>query len=307
MAKKRKSKPATPPDDTPPRRYARTPENILVALGFPTKRENFANLKYWRTFKDFPKRERNGFDVEKLVEFLEAHKEEFAQRAARAKFIMAQAVPKTNSAGLQSGDHGGQAGADDDDEPLAKNQTAIANWLAHHFQSPVSKMDVSDWLRGERLDQGVPNFPVPDAAGRFNKLKCSDWFKKYKYREPSSTLTPDLFRQVEIESKKSELERLDHERYLRGVERGQYIEKAEHNRILSALGRIGRDNLWELFDQVAPGRLCEELKAAGMPEEWIQTTGDIARKLMPELLLKHHAHLEAVIQENEQELPPPKA
>ena len=304
MAKKRKSKPAPPPDDNPPRRYARTPENILVALGFPTKRENFANLKYWRTFKDFPKRERNGFDVEKLVEFLEAHKEEFAQRAARAKFIMAQAVPKTNSAGLQgAASHDGEMA--EDDEPLAKNQTAIANWLAHHFQSPVSKMDVSDWLRGERLDQGVPNFPVPDAAGRFNKLKCSDWFKKYKYREPSSTLTPDLFRQVEIESKKSELERLDHERYLRGVERGQYIEKAEHNRILSALGRIGRDNLWELFDRTAYDEFSKRI--ADLPEEWRNVAMDALRKLNPELLLKHHAHLEAVIQENEAEVPPAKS
>lgn len=291
-------------DDSPPRRYARTPENILVALGFPTKRENFANLKYWRTFKDFPKRERNGFDVEKLVEFLEAHKEEFAQRAARAKFIMAQAVPKTNSAGLQSG--GADHSEMDDDEPLAKNQTAIANWLAHHFQMPVSKMDVSDWLRGERLDQGVPNFPVPDAAGRFNKLKCSDWFKKYKYREPSSTLTPDLFRQVEIESKKSELERLEHERYLRGVERGQYIEKAEHNRVLAALGRIGRDNLWELFDRYAPEEFKARMIAAGLPEEWLSVAVTALRKLNPELLLKHHAHLEAMIQENEAEVPPAK-
>lgn len=303
MAKKRKSKPAARQQDAgPPRRFARTPESILVALGFPTKRENFANLKYWRTFEDFPKRQRNGFDVEKLVEFLEAHKEEFAQRAARAKFIMAQAVPKTNSAGLQGADHGGQSG-DDDDEPLAKNQTAIANWLAHHFQSPVSKMDVSDWLRGERLDSGAPNFPVPDAAGRFNKLKCSEWFKKYKYREPSSTLTPDLFRQVEIESKKSELERLDHERYLRGVERGQWIEKAEHNRILSALGRIGRDNLWMLFDSRAYDEFSNVLRAANMPEEWRQLATDALRKLNPDLLLKHHTHLEAVIQENEAPLP----
>lgn len=295
------------PDKPNIKRYARTPENILVALGCEPTRLMKSKLKLWMSWPDFPKAGKNGRDIEALKKWVDDNQDVFLADGKRAKLL--QEGDKFSGGDLKllrgaGGAGGGPAGKEDDDEPLAKNQTAIANWLAHHFQMPVSKMDVSDWLRGERLDQGVPNFPVPDAAGRFNKLKCSEWFKKFKYREPSSTLTPDLFRQVEIESKKSELERLEHERYLRGVERGQYLEKAEHNRVLSALGRIGRDNLWELFDQQAPSRIQQELKAAAMPEEWIQTTGDIVRKMMPELLLKHHAHLEAVIQENEQEVPP---
>jgi hypothetical protein len=292
------------PDAAPARRFARTPENILVALGFPTKRENKANLKYWRTFRDFPKRERNGFDVQKLVEFLERHKDEFADLAARAKFIMAQPVPKNNAGALTAG--GGQSAEGlENDEPLAPNQTALAEWLSRHFQVNISKQDISDWSKGKRLD-GAPAPPIPDAAQRWPKLAWADWYRKCKFHDPAKLAgTPDLFKLVEIEGKKSELERFEHERFLRNKERGQYLEKAEHNRVLSALGNLGRNTLWDLFDKSAYEEFAVRLSGIGLPEEWAQMVMAELRRLNPELLRKYMATMAAEIQANEQAVPVP--
>jgi len=283
----------------------------LVALAFTPNRENKAKLKYWQTFDDWPKKGRNGFDIAELKAFLDRHFDEFLADSKRAKGI--EQGDKFSGGDMKllrishqgASGYGGLSGTDDA-EPLAKNQAAIANFLARHFQVPVSKMDVSDWLHGRRLDNNVPNFPVPDEAGRFNKLKCADWFRAYKFHDPRDTTTPDLFKKLENQRAKSELERLEHEGIMRRVERGYYIEKAEHNRILSGLGQLGRNNLWELFDRVAYDKLTETLRAANVPEEIAVVCVNVTRKLNPELLLKHHAHLEAVIQEEEKAVPEDK-
>jgi len=288
----------------PTKRFARTPDNILVALGFTLNRENKAKLKYWQSFADWPKKQRNGFDIAELKAFLDRHFDEFLADSKRAK-------------GIEQGDKfsGGdlkllRAGQRDagpnsetlDGEPEVMGYAGIAEVLSRHYQTPVSKMDISDWCHGKRLDQGVPNFPPPKASGRFNKLECVNWFKAHKFHDPRDSSTPDLFKKLETQRASGELERLEHEQFMRGVERSQYIGKAEHNRVLSALGRIGRDNLWELFDRTAYEQLNATLTTAQMPEEWRIVVMDAVRKLNPELLLKHHAHLEAVIQENEQEV-----
>ena len=287
----------------PVKRYARTPENILVALGCEPTRLMKSKLKLWMSWPDFPKAGKNGRDIEDLKKWVDDNQDVFLADGKRAKLL--QEGDKFSGGDLKllrgaGAMNGGPSGADDDDEPLAKNQTAIANWLAHHFQMPVSKMDVSDWLRGERLDSGAVNFPVPDAAGRFNKLKCSEWFKRYKYREPSNQASPDLFRQVELESKKSELERLEHERFLRGVERSKFLEKTEHNRTLAALGTLFRNELWELFDRTAYDQISNRLTALNVPEEYRQMMMDELRRLNPELLQKYMARIAAEIQELEQ-------
>ena len=291
----------------PTKRFARSPENILVALGFGLNRENKAKLKYWQTFTDWPKKQRNGFDIAELKAFLDRHIDEFLADSKRAKAVeqgdkfSGGDLKILRSSGAASGTGGAANGLDG--EPEVMGYAGIAEVLSRHFQVPVSKMDISDWCHGKRLDHGTPNFPPPKASGRFNKLEAVNWFKQYKFHDPRDTSTPDLFKKLETQRASGELERLEHEQFMRGVERGQYIGKAEHNRILSALGRIGRDNLWELFDRRAYDDFASVLRAANMPEEWRQLATDALRKLNPDLLLKHHAHLEAVIQENEAELP----
>ena len=303
---------ATSATTAPRRQSARTPDTILVALAFTPNRENRAKLKYWQTFNDFPKKGRNGYDIAGLKEFLDRHFDEFLADSKRAKGI--EQGDKFSGGDLKlfrsshsaSGSGGPGEGSPEDAEPLAKNQAAVANFLARHFQVPVSKMDVSDWLHGRRLDHGVPNFPVPDEAGRFNKLKCADWFRAHKFSDPRDSATPDLFKKLENQRAKSELERLEHEGIMRRVERGFYVEKAEHNRVLAALGQLARNELWELFDRTAYDQMAVRLTALGMPEDWAQAALTELRRLNPELLLKYHTALAMMVQEQEQEVPKEK-
>ena len=81
------------------------------------------------------------------------------------------------------------------------------------------------------------------------------------------------------------------------------MDKAEHNRILTGLGMIGRDNLWELFDRIVYEEMAARLAASGLPEDWNQVVLNVARKLNPELLLKHHAHLAGAIEGAEETTP----
>ena len=284
----------------------------MVALAFTPNRENKAKLKYWQTFDDWPKKGRNGFDIAELKAFLDRHLPEFIADSKRAKAVeqgdkfSGGDMKLLNANRPANGAEAGGAFFGDDAEPLAKNQAAIANFLARHFQVPVSKMDVSDWLHGRRLENNVPNFPVPDEAGRFNKLKCADWFRAYKFHDPRDTTTPDLFKKLENQRAKSELERLEHEGIMRRVERGYYIEKAEHNRILAGCGQFGRNTLWDLFDREAYDQMSSALNDAGMPEEWRQIAMDKLRRMNPELLRKFMAAMAAEIQANEKEMPAEK-
>ena len=285
----------------PAKRYARTPDNILVALGCEPTRLMKSKLKLWMSWPDFPKAGKNGRDIEELKKWVDDNQDVFLADGKRAKLL--QEGDKFSGSDLKlmraagaTGNDGVQSGADD---PEVMGYAGIAEALARHFQIPVSKMDISDWTHGKRLDHGVPNFPPPKASGRFNKLESINWFRQYKFHDPRSTSTPDLFKKLENERATGELERLDHERLMRAVERSQYIEKAEHNRILATLGGMARNTLWDLFDRTAYDRMQDTLEQAAMPEEWRQLVMTELRRLNPELLIKFAAAVNVEIQENE--------
>ena len=292
-----------PPQPSPPavrRRYARTPENILVALGCEPTRLMKSKLKLWMSWPDFPKAGKNGRDIEQLKQWVDDNQDVFLADGKRAKLL--QEGDKFSGGDLKLFRQSGSAargGDGADDEPEVMGYAGIAEALARHFQVPVSKMDISDWTHGKRLDHGVPNFPPPKASGRFNKLESINWFRQYKFHDPRASATPDLFKKLENERATSELERLEHERLMRAVERSQYIEKAEHNRILATLGGMARNTLWDLFDRTAYDRMQEILELAAMPEEWRQLVMAELRKLNPELLQKFAAAVSMEIQANE--------
>jgi hypothetical protein len=297
-------------DGTLPRRFARTPDNILVALGFEPSRQNKLKLKYWQVFEDWPKKGKNGFDIAELKAFLDRHFDEFLADSKRAKGIeqgdkFSSGDMKLLRSSGQRMEDGGLANQINGD-PEVMGYAGVAEVLSRHFQVPVSKMDISDWCHGKRLDHGVPNFPPPKASGRFNKLECVNWFKQFKFSDPRATATPDLFKKLENERATGELERLEHERLMRAVERSQYIEKAEHNRILASLGNLGRNTLWDLFDRTAYDRFDDCLTGHGLPEEWRQLVMAELRKLNPELLLKFAAAVSAEVQANQREIEPNK-
>lgn len=293
-----------------PKRFARTPQNILVALGCSDSREMKKKLRLWMSFPDFPKKTKNGFDIEELINWATDNVALLVSRGKLGKALERGEDYTPSDMKLLRAGAGGDAATGNGGTvsgpggPVASEvmgYAGIAEVLARHFQIPVSKMDISDWTHGKRLDHGTPNFPPPKSSGRFNTLEAINWFRAHKYSDPRASSTPDLFKRLETERATGEMERLEHEGFMRRVERGHYMDKAEHHRILAGLGRIGRNNLWELFDRVAYDQFSAALAALAMPPEWALAAVTALRKLNPELLLKHHAHLESLVQEAEQE------
>jgi len=285
----------------PARRFARTMPNILVALGFRLCPENKHRLEDWRTFPDFPKKEKNGYDIAELKAFLSRHEWEFMEASKQAKKIGDGAkyttadekllVQARNTSGTPAG--GDLRAVANETEVMGME--GIARVLRDHFSVPVSKMDISDWARGKRLDHGVPNFPPPKASGRYNTLEAINWFRQWKFSDPRESATPDLFKRLENERAKSELERLDHERLLRSVERAAYLRVTEHNAILASIGNNYTANLWEQFDQRAYPALDDKLAALGMPEEWRTVAATAVRELNPALIQAHTDYIAGLV------------
>lgn len=196
------------------KRYVKTPDTMLVALGAEPTRTNKVHLKYWRTFPDFPKREKAGWDVAKLREFIDRHKEEFASSAATAKFITAKPIPKSNDQGVAPG--AGHEVSGEGTAALIKErydrQAGIAGALQLYYGNRVryvfSNTVVSKWINGTGLDPGVPP-PPPKRPHHYIMAEWVEWFDKYllpswKHQtDAQGQLLPDLRRQADLaESRK---------------------------------------------------------------------------------------------------------
>ena len=290
--------------DKQKKRYARTPENILVALGCEPTRLMKSKLKLWMSWPDFPKAGKNGRDIEQLKQWVDDNQDVFLADGKRAKLL--QDGDKFSGGDLKlmraAAPPGNSSSASIEGEPEVMGYAGIAEALARHFQVPVSKMDISDWTHGKRLEHGVPNFPPPKASGRFNKLESINWFKQYKFHDPRDTSTPDLFKKLETQRATGELERLEHERLMRAVERELYMKKDEVRAMLASLGSFGRDDLWQKFDADAYPRFEECLRTAKVPEEWATVAITALRELNPQLLAAHHDFLESKINEADAEV-----
>ncbi|MEI6078365.1 MAG: hypothetical protein WCS94_22490 [Verrucomicrobiota bacterium] len=287
--------------EKPAKRYARTPENILVALGCEPTRLMKSKLKLWMSWPDFPKAGKNGRDIEQLKQWVDDNQDVFLADGKRAKLLQDGDKFSGGDLKLMRQAGSGPAGAEDATAEVM-GYAGIAEVLARHFQVPVSKMDISDWCHGKRLDHGVPNFPPPKASSRFNKLEGINWFRQYKFHDPRESSTPDLFKKLETQRATGELERLEHERLMRAVERELYMEKDEVRAMLASLGSFGRDDLWQKFDADAYPKFEDGLRAAKVPEEWVTVAVTALRELNPQLLTAHHDFLESKIHEADAEV-----
>jgi len=272
-----------------------------VALGCEPTRLMKSKLKLWMSWPDFPKAGKNGRDIEALKQWVDDNQDVFLADGKRAKLLQEGDKFSGGDLKLMRASVAATGSQETEDVPEVMGYAGVAEVLSRHFRVPVSKMDISDWCHGKRLETGVKNFPPPKPSGRFNKIEAINWFRAHKFSDPRASSTPDLFKKLETERATGELERLEHERILRAVERGQYIEKAEHNRILASLGKIGRDDLWEKFDVRAYDLFPKML--AQMPEEWQLAALAALRELNPALLLQHHDYLNEKIKACEEELP----
>ena len=128
---------------------------------------------------------------------------------------------------------------------------------------------------------------------------------KIKHDDKDNELKQERLKIVVAKRECAEIKRdrdklkLEAEKLKAAKESGKWMEQAEHNRILAGLGKIGRDNLWEKFDQRCYALYEEQFSKRGMPEDWLQIALEELRQLNPKLLMEYHSHLESLIKEEE--------
>lgn len=286
------------------KRYAKTPEAVLLALACEPTPEMLRKLKdLWMTWPDFPKRTKSGWPVEELVSWAQDNVSSIVAQAKLGKALeRGDEFSKADLALLREGARSEVAAESTEGIPTeVAGMEGVANLLRNHFQVPVTKMDISDWSRGRRLGPGVPHFPVSKASSRWNALECINWFRKYKMQEAQESNTPDLFKRLENARAVNELDQIAHETMLREAERGQWMRKTEVDGILAGLGRFARDTLYELFDDRVYRDVLARLERAGVPVDWRPVVMNELRAVNGELLAAYHEWVEQKVQEAERE------
>lgn len=200
-----------------------------------------------------------------------------------------------------------QAGEyEDDDFPkMASGMDELGSFIMRRFKDfptigEVGRQRIHSWKRISTKPPYAP-FPSPTNRNDYPVLEVFDWVEKW--------ILPNLkdIKSAEVGDNKDYaalVKKVDYENKL--IEQMQLkellMEKAEHNRILTTLGNLARNTLWELFDKTIYEKMQEHLDAAGMPEEWRQFTMAELRKISPALLMRFADSVNAEIKANEKEI-----
>ena len=105
--------------------------------------------------------------------------------------------------------------------------TEVARVIAQHFEVDCRKQYVSDWRQGKRLPTGVPLLPPPDPkSNRYDVPAVLAWYEKYILKRVNgAAVTRDMGMVLVDERDKAELEEIEHQRWLREKERGEYVHR----------------------------------------------------------------------------------
>lgn len=283
---------------SPARRYARTPENVLTALGCYPSREMRAKLRLWQGFPDFPAKTRHGYDIEALLEWAENNAALLVKRAKLGKIL--QDGENVSSVDMRLFRAAGVPTfrVNDEEFPeVAHGMDELGALIMRRFRDypqlgEVGRQRIHAWKRlaGVARRPGLVPFPAPTARNDYRVVDAFQWVAAW--------ILPDLPRNV------GDLlgDNVDWDRKLKKIEfenkeieqaqlRGKLMLKAEHNRALEAIGKAYADQLWALFDEQAYESFGDLLTRAGVPEQWRAVALAQLRTLNPGLLRAHQAHL----------------
>lgn len=263
--------------DAPKKRFARTPETILLALGCMPNREMKLRLKLWRTYPDFPKKQRNGYDIDQLKQFVDSNAGEFIKDAKRAKILQDGESFSSADLKLFSATGGNEpsfsVGADEFPEfieGMDRLGALIMRRFAGRLTTEVRRMQIQHWkkLEGVAKRPGLVPFPSPRESNRYNVRECFDWVEKWVLID--SQVSPgDLFggaANLDVKIKEVNLRRAER---LEAFEQGNLVPFAAVKGYISGLGgRLAK--FYERLIEDAGGirRIVqEESSNAGVPAE----------------------------------------
>ncbi len=300
---KRKPKPKPEVEET--RRFARSEDNILLAMGTYPTREMKARLRMWMAWPDFPKKTRNGWPIEELLAWVERNAEQFVKEG-KLKKILERGEDVTGADLKLFRTPGAKKFTADTGEEFPEMVSGMDNlgkFIMQRFREfpqlgEVGRQRIMGWkqYRGIARRPGLQPFPVPTERNDYKLVDVFEWVAKWVIPDLPK-LAGDLLgdnvdwgralQKLEFENRTIEQNQL----------KGRLMEKAEHNRELEAIGKAYAQQLWEVFDEQCYLDVDAELTRRGVPEEARVASVTVLRELIPGYIREHQQWLEGRCEE----------
>lgn len=174
----------------------------------------------------------------------------------------------------------------------------VANFIRQNFPwVACDHMTVQRWKRGEYLPAGcTENFPPPDEAGRWERAAVEDWVRRYLPANPVGQALP---LNIVAERDQAELERIEHDRWLRQQERAaadkNYIRVDEMLAYADEIGRAVFRAPYR-FEKDLVRLFAERPELAAMPEAERERLVGAMRDLVPGAMEKLCGEMQAAVQ-----------
>jgi hypothetical protein len=269
------------------RRFARTPKNILLALGCSPSKAMLRELAEWRTWPDFPKKERCGHDIAALEKWFDANMAEIAKRKKRAKILQSEEdftagdlkifrAPGTISIPADGAKPGGAA---DTYPEVAEGMDNLGALIMRRFaefpsMGEVGRQRILAWkkLVGVQKREGLMPPPAPFLSNRYKVLPWFEWVARWILPDLSKNQGDLLgdnvdwgnkLKKVDFEHRELELENLRHS------DDQNYILRSDHYRLCEGGNK--------LVSGIVTKKLEEALPKAFAAGAWMQSLPADAR------------------------------
>lgn len=216
------------------RRHLKTPQAIATALGVPFSERFQLELDELKQWDDWPKETKQGFARDEIIAFYTRNAAKLLAIRNLAQIADPEAKRKSNAQDLKAIQDGGIGvilPEATENLPNVNTQHALAVALQRHFGNRIAIViddeAVSSWRHGDRLPEGAV-LPPPKNGNYWSAKEWAQWIERYilPHHQPGASTSEDLATAARLKKErvKAELEEIEHDRMMRAVEAGKYIE-----------------------------------------------------------------------------------
>ena len=281
-----------------PQRFVRTPESIAAALGIPCSKQFRRELAEFRTWEDWPRKNRHGFNKDEVIAFWDRNASRIAANRHRAKLADPNNFGKITAADLKvlhAGAHKPEPEFPDADEPLKNYNTqsamaaAIQAKYGDRLKYVVTQQIFSQWCKGENLPKGVsPAVPPPPArkGNYYNGAAMETWVESHLLRawpktvDAQGVLVPDLAAQAQESEHRTKILNQQIAELEFKAATGKYIEADRARLVRRAALRAQHQLFRRLLENEDHQAALNDLTELGLAPEKLQVfrERDLARR-----------------------------
>lgn len=201
-------------------KHAKTVEALAKALELDSKIGR-KQITEWLKHPEFPKPTKQGWRISECETFATTQAREVAKKKYVASLVTGDRPPTTADLRYIQKIGVGATGYPESVQGLA----GIARIIADHFKIRCQRQDVHQWRKATPIP-----FPPPGENNFYPVSDCLDWVESHIVNKRNGS-SPDIYQRAAEADAQRIIEDLDHERFRRAVERGEYVDKKEALRV----------------------------------------------------------------------------